>query len=385
MERIDTEVAIIGGGIAACSAALHLRRRGIPVTLLEKGFTGASASGVNFGGVRRNGRHLGELPIAERALFHYWRRLKEWVGTDCEYVETGHLKFARNEQDLSELETYAEAARDYGLKLEMIGRRTLLKRYEWIGEDAFAASWSPTDGQANPRLVGPAFARAARAAGADIREQSKAVEALSDGDRFEIRTDNGLLVRARRLINAAGAWGAQIAEMFGEAVPLETITPQMVVTEPVSYFMRPVTGICGGSVYIRQIPRGNIIFGNTGGGVADLDAGLSYVVPERTLETFAHAVKLVPRIAEALVIRVWTGLEGATADGHPVIGPSRTTPGLIHGFGFSGHGFQLSPAVGAILSELAIDGATQMQIAHLDISRFAGRSENSGSGKAHSG
>jgi glycine/D-amino acid oxidase-like deaminating enzyme len=74
-ERIDTEVAIVGGGLGGCSAALHLSRRGVPVTLLDKGAVGAGASGVNFGGVRRNGRHLEELPLAERSLVNYWRKL----------------------------------------------------------------------------------------------------------------------------------------------------------------------------------------------------------------------------------------------------------------------------------------------------------------------
>ena len=56
MSRIETEIAVIGGGIVGCSTALHVALRGVPVVLLEKRQAGAAASGVNFGGVRRNGR-----------------------------------------------------------------------------------------------------------------------------------------------------------------------------------------------------------------------------------------------------------------------------------------------------------------------------------------
>jgi sarcosine oxidase, subunit beta len=54
----------------------------------------------------------------------------------------------------------------------------------------------------------------------------------------------------------------------------------------------------------------------------------------------------------------------------PVIGPSMTTPGLLHAFGFSGHGFQLGPAVGAVLAELALDGRTATPIEAFSIDRF---------------
>ena len=59
-------------------------------------------------------------------------------------------------------------------------------------------------------------------------------------------------------------------------------------------------------------------------------------------------------------------------DGLPVLSRSRTTPGLVHGFGFSGHGFQLGPAVGAVLAELALEGRTPTPIDGFDIGRFEG-------------
>ena len=54
----------------------------------------------------------------------------------------------------------------------------------------------------------------------------------------------------------------------------------------------------------------------------------------------------------------------------PVIGTSETTPGLFHAFGFCGHGFQLGPGVGAVLSEMILDGATPTPLAPFSIGRF---------------
>ena len=72
----------------------------------------------------------------------------------------------------------------------------------------------------------------------------------------------------------------------------------------------------------------------------------------------------------AHIIRTWSGTEGFLPDRLPVIGPSRTTPGLFHAFGFAGGGFQLGPAVGAVLADLVRDGRSTTPIEAFSVSRF---------------
>ena len=172
------------------------------------------------------------------------------------------------------------------------------------------------------------------------------------------------------MLNCAGAWGAELAARFGETVPLTAKAPQMVVSEPTRHFIEPVLGVCNGDLYLRQIPRGNVIFGG-GYGIADTTASRSSVLPENTFSASASAIGLIPRLADLRIIRVWTGIEGYTPDDIPVIGPSRTRPGLFHAFGFSGHGFQLGPAMGEILGELLCGGESETPIEAFDIGRFA--------------
>ncbi len=368
---VETDVLVIGGGTAGLSTALHLRRRGVAVTVLEKGFAGAQASGVNFGGVRRQGRDPAELPLAQRSRA-LWSRLAELVGDDCEFAPTGHLKIATSEAECAALADYAATARDYGLALELLDEAQLRARFPWFGPGVVGGSLCADDGQANPRLVGPAFARAARAAGASVIEQCEAAEIARDGGAFRVETAGGETFRAPVLVNTAGAWGGSIAARFGEPVPMETVAPQMVVSEPIGYFIEPVLGMFAGGIYLRQIPRGNVIFGG-GRGRASTETNRAFVLPENTLWTSALAVRLIPRLAGVNIIRVWTGIEGEMADGLPALGPSRTTEGLFHAFGFSGHGFQLGPAVGAVLAELIVDGRSKTPIDAFDIGRFAAR------------
>lgn len=368
-ECITAEVAIVGGGTAGCSTALHLRQRGVSVVLLERGLCGGQASGVNYGGVRQQGRALVELPLARRSRA-MWDRLPEIVGSDCEFKATGHVKLARSEADIAELEAYREAVRPYGLELELIGREALRRRYPWLSEVALGGSLCAEDGQANPRLVAPAFARAARAAGADIREHAPVASIEHDGARFLVRTEGGFEVSAATLVNVAGAWGHEIAARFGERVPEGVTAPNMCVTEPLPYFMVPNFGVCGGGFYVRQIPRGNVIFGG-GRGVAERERLRAYPIATSSLASARQTIALVPRLRHAQIIRTWTGIEGTMPDDIPVIGPSRTTRGLFHAFGFSGHGFQLGPVMGPVLAELILDGSTPTPIAAFDIGRFA--------------
>ncbi|MFX7894951.1 FAD-dependent oxidoreductase, partial [Acinetobacter baumannii] len=90
-EQRACDVAIIGGGIMGSATALFLRQRGLTVTLLERDLCGSRSSGVNFGGVRRQGRAIAQLPLAQRS-HQIWGRLTELIGTEAEYERSGHFK-----------------------------------------------------------------------------------------------------------------------------------------------------------------------------------------------------------------------------------------------------------------------------------------------------
>lgn len=367
-ERISTEVAIVGGGIMGASAALFLRRMGIPVVVLERDLCGSRSSGVNYGGVRRQGRPPSQLPLSQRA-HAIWGELPALVGIDGEYVRSGHLKLARSAKDLASLEAYRERTRGFGMDLEILSAEAVRVRCPWLGTAAVGGSLCPQDGQANPRLVSPAFARAAQRLGADVREGTRVDEVAHDGNGFVLRSEGSKLeVRARVLLNCAGAWAGRIAAQFGDVVPMESGHPQMAVTEPLAPFMSFSLGVEGGGVYARQVARGNCVIGG-GRGIA-LDELRARASGLELGSLMQQAVDLLPPLKHAHIIRTWSGTEGYLPDRLPVIGPSTTTPSLFHAFGFAGGGFQLGPGVGAVLADLAQGGATDTPIDAFSVSRF---------------
>ena len=378
-ETTHSDVLVLGGGLMGATAAFFLRRQhGLSVTLIERELVGRQASGTNFGNVRRQGRVLEQIPLANRAV-GVWGRVKELLGEDVEFVRHGHLRVCYTEKQAAVLEQHVKDVKPLGLDLEIFSAAQLRKRWGIFAPEVVSGSLSPNDGHANPRLAGPAFARAARRAGANIVEHAEVMQVERDGAGFLAHTADGRRFRAPQLLVACGAWSNRMARQFGEPVPMEARGPQMGVTEPLPYAIGPSIGVSSPieleGLYFRQISRGNIVFGGGFKGPADIDRIRAYVKPDNILRQMRELRRLVPAFAHVQLIRVWSGIEGYIADWQPVMGPSARVPGLHYAFGFCGEGFAISPGVGETMAELIATGHTSIPIESFSIARFAAASE----------
>lgn len=367
------DIVVIGGGLMGTAATYFLARRGLRVTLIERHRVGTGATVASFGNIRRTGRHLTQLPLAHRSRT-LWGEAERMLGRDVEFRVAGHLRLIFEEDALADMRAYATAARPWGLELEELGANEIHARFPGLGPGAIAASYSPQDGSGNPRLIAPAFADAAQRLGAQIIEECEVGGIDTTAAGFRVTTPKGSF-EAGRLLNTAGAWGARIAARFGEPVPLTPRGPQMGVTEPLPHRVLPVVGIWtrrhGTDGYLRQVERGNIVFGGAAERVPiDLDTGHAKADPAHLPAQLRAVVRLLPALAKVAVIRTWSGCEGYVRDMLPVMGPSATTPGLFHAFGFSGHGFQIGPGVGDTMAELIATGRTDIPLHDFRINRF---------------
>jgi len=374
MSTQAADVIIVGGGFMGAASAFFLRKRGMSVILLERGLIGQQASGVNFGNVRRQGRAIEQLPLANRSR-EIWLKLKELIGEDVELMLSGHLRVGYRPEHAERLEKYAQDAKPYGLGLQMMTAKAVHERFPYLGPEVTAGCYAPFDGHANPRLAAPAFGRAAVREGAQVFENTEILNVEKDGEDFRVSAADGRTFRAPAVLITAGAWGDRISARFGEPVPMTVKGPQMCVTEPVPYAIAPTIGLATDIpeevVYFRQVARGNIVIGGGGHEPVDMVLRRAHVNPRRTLMTLAQAPRVIPAFKHLNIIRVWSGIEGYMEDSRPVMGPSARVPGLYYAFGFSGHGFQLGPGVGDVMAELIHTGATTTPIEHYHIGRFA--------------
>jgi sarcosine oxidase, subunit beta len=367
------DVIVVGGGLMGTAATYFLARRGVRVTLLERNRVGTGATVASFGNIRRTGRYLPQLPLAHRSLA-LWGDAGAMLGRDVEFRATGHLRLVFEEEALADMRRFAEEARPWGLDLEELGRNEIRARFPGLGPGAIAASFSQRDGCGNPRLIAPAFADAAARMGAHIVEDCAVGAIAATASRFRVETSRGVF-ESEALLNAAGAWGGRVASGFGEVVPIVARGPLMGVTEPLPHRILPVVGIWtrvkGADGYLRQVERGNIVFGGAAERVdVDLDSGHARANPRRLPAQLRALLRLLPGLADVAVIRTWSGCEGYVDDMLPVMGASATTPGLFHAFGFCGHGFQLGPGVGETMADLIATGHTDIPLHDFRIGRF---------------
>lgn len=363
------DVVVIGGGIHGCSTALHLALRGLKPIVVEKDYAGRHASGVNAGGVRQLARHVAEIPlsIASMAL---WERIEELVGDDCGFSSQGTVLVAESEQELAGFAARVDELRLKGFTHEeLLDRRALRQLVPAVADHCPGGVVSRRDGAADPFRTTQAFRRRAVEKGARLLEGVRVTGVARAGSAWRIETSHGP-IEAPRLVNAAGAWADRIAAQLGEPVPLEVIAPMLMVTSRLPAFIEPVVILRGRKLSFKQLGNGTVVIG--GGHLAEPHRDDNRTVIDwQKLAVSARTVwELFPVMRAATIVRAWAGIEARMPDDIPVVGPSATSDGVFHQFGFSAHGFQLGPAAGAVVAELVATGRTNTPIDGLGIERF---------------
>lgn len=352
---IASDILVIGGGLHGLSSALHLARRGASVTVLEGAFIGRHASGASAAGVRTLGRDLREMPLAETSM-RMWHNIADLVGDPCGFHAHGQLRVAETEAQIkAEASRVAQLTAQGYSNEQMVGQDRIRELLPGINPKFIGGSYAETDGAADPHRTLAAFRDAALRAGVVIHE-GVPVTGLSRKHAVWMVQTPGQVFQAESVINAAGAWGARIAALTGEVIPLSAKASMMMVSERLVQIIRPVVSIIGKSLSFKQSSQGTLVLGGGIQGRYDLDRGLTFLDFHALAKGAAAASDLMPSVAGARITRCWSGIEGKTQDLLPVICPSDRDEGLFHQFGFSGHGFQLVPATGAAVAEMVATG-----------------------------
>jgi sarcosine oxidase subunit beta len=380
--RRSTETAlVVGAGMQGCAIGLFLARAGWKVIVLEKNIAGRHASGVNAGGLRLLMRDWQEYPLSELAMA-LWENLDGLVGEDaakaCELrLGTSQIAVALDQAELKWAEARIRDMKRRGLgEEELLSQEEVRRLLPGISKAAVAGLISRRDGHANPAASARAFREAAKAAGVTIRENCRVLgltEIASGGWKVETSTGS---FEGGVLVNCGGAWGSRIAALADELLPERIVAPSMMVTARVRPFITPVVIGIDRPLSFKQSAAGSLVIGGGILGEARPDQDTSFTMMERMARGAAATVEAFPALAQIPIVRTWTGLEGRTPDGIPIIGQGTKHPNLWHAFGFCGHGFLLAPAVGDVVARSLIEGKTDSLLAHFSPGRFATGSES---------
>src|SRR5262249_42805289 len=187
-----------------------------------------------------------------------------------------------------------------------------------------------------------------------------------------VRTSAGVF-SSRIVVNAAGAWAAEVALLANVRIPVMPLRRMLVPTEPFDRISHdiPMTVDMSTGFHFRPESRGFLMAWND---PAETPGFKTHVDRSFVEKVLTLAADRVPVFAEAQVnpARAWAGLYEITPDHHPILGHVPAVPGLFLANGFSGHGVMHSPATGKILSDLILTGSTELiDVRQFDLARFA--------------
>ncbi len=366
---MNTDVLIIGGGLMGSSIALQLAMRGCRCIVIDKASPGRHASGVNAGGLRVLNRDPAEIPLAIEAS-KMWHSIEALVDSDCDARFPGQLRVAENKSDMALLEQRASLTQSLGYQHEeILTKKQLYQLVPSLSPHCVGGLVCRGDGYARPYHALTAFRRKAEAMGVKYHLSTELHNMQQQGDGWTVRTSQGTF-NSDVIVNCAGAWSGQVAEMLREPVPLTPKALMLMVTERLPHFVDPVMGAASRKLSFKQMQNGTLIIG--GALVAKLDFAEEKTEIDwgQLAESANTVLHFFPQLKDVRIVRAWAGIEAYMPDNIPVIGASKTVKNAYHAFGFSAHGFQLSPVIGCIMSQLILDGQSELPIEPFSIRRF---------------
>ena len=366
------DVIIVGGGIIGCAAAYYLTKKGCSVLVLEGSKDiGNGGSSRNGGGVRQSGRDPRELPLAMYGIKNLWPTLSEELEVDCEYHQDGNLRLGKTEKHLEILQGLADRARACGLDVRMIDGDEVRAINPYLSDEVIGASWCPTDGHANPLTTTLGYYKMARRLGARFitEEPVLALKKIKGHLRQVITAEN--VYECDTVILAAGLGSRDIAATVGIDIPMQPAMLESLVTEAQPPMFDQMLGTAEADFYGHQTKHGSFVFGGTSGLEGFTKDNHTPVTSSISApSTCRGIIKYFPILKDAKIVRTWAGWMDLCADKVPVISPVSEVPGLILACGFSGHGFGIAPAVGTVLSQLALHEPTAVDLHELRYDRF---------------
>lgn len=405
-----TDIVVIGGGITGASVALWLARKGLAVTLCEKGEIGKEQSGRNWGWCRTFGRDIRELELSLLSL-RLWRSMNETTGRETGFRRSGILSLAQDERHLDDLRALQLQLVGSGAPVELIGADRAAQLTPGANRRWPGGLYAGGDGRAEPGLAAPAIAEGARDRGARIETDCAILDIETSGGRVSaVQTSRGRL-DCGAVVIAAGAWSTKLCRGLGFRFP------QLIVNETVCR-TAPAEG--GPDVSLRTKSyslRRRLDGGYTVGGGGKIRAELTPdsfrffrdFIP--ILRAYGRTIRLHPtshawsdwrqllgaapffhtldpapdwrlskRVYSALaadfplfgtvgVTERWAGGIDVTPDAIPVVSPLPISGAFVIS-GFSGHGFGMGPGAGALMAALVADDVPPVDPAPFHVSRL---------------
>lgn len=368
------DAIIIGAGVVGTSIAFHLAERGLKPLIVERRTVASGATGHSSGLVRMHYDLRAESELAFVSFKQYFSNWRERVGGECGFMQTGFLQIAKREHE-DKLRGNVANHQRIGINTSVITADDVKKLFPDLLTDQFDfAAYEPDSGYADATLTTNSMLEAAKRMGATLIQNCEVTGILASGGRVSgVTTTRGDL-SAPIIVNAAGTWAAHIGRMAGVDIPFQTWT------HDVAFLHRPPSlgrfpAVIDDTINCYFRPEGSALILAAGE-----DESLRNEPPDAEDQTptpnfldnlIDAMLKRIPKLEESGLHSIHVGRDGISLDQRPILGAAGPK-GFYLACGMSGTGFKISPAVGASMSELILDGKPKtVDISPFRFERFA--------------
>jgi D-hydroxyproline dehydrogenase subunit beta len=373
------DVLVVGAGMVGAACAYYCAEAGLRVGVVERGAVASGTTSAGEGNILVSDKEPGpELDLALLSL-RLWTSLGERVADGFELDPKGGVVVARTEAALTGLTSLAAEQRAAGVTAEVVDPTELEPR---LTPDVAGGVHYPQDMQVQPMLAAAALLRHARSLGATVHTGTSvlAFRRGGDGRITGLRTSAGDL-DAQWVINAAGTWGGEIAELAGAPVPVLPRRGFILVTQPLPpsvirhkvYSADYVANVASSDATLET----SVVVEGTRAGTVLIGASRERVGFDRTMslpvlrKLAAQAVGLFPFLADVGLLRSYVGFRPYCPDHLPVIGPDPRVPGLVHACGHEGAGIGLAAATGHLIAQSLTGATPELDLGPFRPDRFA--------------
>jgi len=381
------QVVVIGGGVVGASVLYHLTEAGwTDVVLLERKHLTAGSTWHAAGGMHTvNGDP--NVAALQRYTVQLYQDLEARSGESCGIHLTGEVMLADDADRMDWLRMAHARGRYLGMQTEVITPSEAKELLPFMDESHFVgALWDPVGGHVDPTGVTKAYAAVAKAAGAEVYQNTWAheINRCADGS-WDIVTDQGT-INCEHFVNCGGLWAREVGRMCGLELPILAMEHMYFLTEPIpeiADWLAATDGHgygaidFGGEIYLRVEGQGLLLgtyeqacvpwsVKETPWSFADelLTPDLERLAPSLELG-FAH----FPVYADTGIQTVINGPFTFAPDGNPVIGPVRGQPGHWLACGVMA-GLSQGGGVGLAMANWITDGDPGFDVWGMDVARF---------------
>jgi sarcosine oxidase subunit beta len=379
--RQTADVVIVGGGCMGASTAYHLARLGITdVVLLEREpLLGTGSTGRNAGGVRHQFSSEANVRLSVESI-RLIRHFAEQVGGEVDFHQHGYLFLLNTSESVAQFTSQVAMQRRLGVAVELLSPGQAAALAPGLNVDGvLGASFCADDGIADPHGVTQGLAAAARRMGVEIRCGAEVTGIdVTNGRVTAVRTATGTIATPV-VVDAAGPYAGRVGALAGVDVPVLPQRRHIFIAEPAERgaWERAPLQVPASRIMVIDFET-TFYFHREGAGVlfgmADpderpgFDLTVNWLVLERI---FGVASRRLPALVEAGIAHAWAGLYEMSPDGMPFIGPDPRLRGFFLIAGFSGHGFQHSPAAGRVLADLVAGRDPGFDVSPFAVERLA--------------